>query len=142
MNQMSRQAVGVFGALFVSACCLGAAPLIVSAAAVVGLGAVRHVFNIFVLGPLMTLSVGWIAWNLARQARVLGIAARRYPPFWGGLLGGLLVWAGVVLPHVVGGTRDSGTALIIGGLPLLIAASAKALWDQRRATTQAEQPMG
>lgn len=136
MSHTLRQAIGVFAALFVSSCCLGAAPLIVSAAAVVGLGAVRHVFNIYVLGPVMTLSVAWIAWNMARQARVLAVAARYYPPFWGGVLGGLLSWTGVVLPHVVGGAREIGTALILLGLPLIVAASAKGLWDQRRVTTQ------
>lgn len=134
MNQMSRQTVGVFGALFVSACCLGAAPVIVSAAAVVGLGAVRHVFNIFVLGPLMTLSVGWIAWNLARQARARSRSVWRYPAFWIGLVGGLLSWAGVILPHVIHGTREAGTALILMGLPLVVAASVKSVWDQRRAS--------
>lgn len=136
MNQVSHQVVGLAGTLFVSTCCLGAAPLIVSAAAVVGLGSVRHVFNIYVLGPLMTLSVAWIAWNLARQARVLGMAPGRYPPFWGGLLGGLLSWVGVFLPHVIHGTRGIGTALIVAGVPLIIAASAKGLWDQSRATAQ------
>ena len=136
MNHLTRHTAGLLGAVFVSTCCLGAAPLIVSAAAVVGLGSVRHVFNIYVLGPLMTLSVAWIAWNLARQARALNVAARRYLPFWGGFLGGLLGWAGVVLPHLISGTREAGMALILAGLPLIVSASAKGLWDQRRAAAQ------
>jgi len=138
MSQVSRQIFGVFGALFVSACCLGAAPLIVSAAAVVGLGAVRHIFNIFVLGPLMTLSVGWIVWNLARQARIQPGAVWHYPFFWIGLAGGLLSWVGVLLPHVIHGTREAGTASILIGLPLVAAASVKSVWDQRRARRQSK----
>jgi len=141
MNHVLRQAAGLAGALFVSTCCLGAAPLIVSAASVVGLGAVRHLFNIYVLGPLMTLSVAWIAWNLARQARTLDVAPVRHLPFWIGVLGGLLGWAGVLLPHVVGGTRAAGTTLILAGLPLIVAATLKGVRDQRRARADAERAL-
>lgn len=132
MRYFSRQSFGLIGTLFVSACCLGAAPIIAATAAIVGLGAIRHVFNIYVLGPLMTLSVAWIGWNLAVQGRALVGAARRYVVFWVGLAGGVLAWLGVILPHVVHGTSRLGTALIIVGMLVLIGASVNGLLDQRR----------
>lgn len=132
MKYFSRQSLGLIGTLFVSVCCLGAAPIIAATAATVGLGAIRHVFNIYVLGPLMTLSVVWIGWNLAVQGRALAGAARRYVVFWVGLAGGVLAWLGVILPHAVHGTGRLGTALIIIGMVVLIGASIKALMDQRR----------
>lgn len=134
MRHTSRHAVGILGALFVSTCCLGAAPVLVSAATVVGLGAVSDIFNIFVLGPIMTISVAWIAWNLARQGTVLTGAAWRYLSFWIGFVGGLLSWTGVLLPHIFDGTRGVGIALIVVGLPLIFIASLKSLWDQRHAS--------
>lgn len=139
MKYFSRQSFGLLGTLFVSACCLGAAPIIAATAATVGLGVVRHVFNIYVLGPLMTLSVAWIAWNLARQGRVLSGTARRYAVFWVGLGGGAIAWAGVILPHVVSGSGRLGTVLILVGMLTLIGASAKSLLDQRRHTVTAKQ---
>lgn len=139
MKHFSRQSFGLIGTLFVSACCLGAAPIIAATAATVGLGAIRHVFNIYVLGPLMTLSVLWIGWNLARQGKLLVGAARRYAVFWVGLAGGILAWLGVVLPPL--GMRHGGAVLILVGLSAIIAASVKGLWDQRRATARAEQKM-
>lgn len=132
MKYVSRQSLGLVGTLFVSACCLGAAPIIAATAATVGLGAVQHVFNIYVLGPLMTLSVVWIGWNLAVQGRALAGAARHYIMFWIGLAGGVIAWVGVILPPVVHGTRHLGTVLIIVGMVVLIGASVKALLDQRR----------
>lgn len=133
MKFFSRQGFGLVGTLFVSACCLGAAPIIAATAATIGLGAIRHIFNIYVLGPLMTLSVAWIGWNLAVQGRSLTGAARRYIVFWIGLSGGILAWAGVILPHVVHGTRHAGTVLIVVGMLILLAASVKGLLDQRQA---------
>ena len=141
MKYFSRQSFGLVGTLFVSACCLGAAPIIAATAATVGLGAIRHLFNIYVLGPLMTLSVLWIGWNLAIQGRALKGAARRYAVFWIGAGGGCIAWTGVLLPHVVHGTRETGTVFILVGLPVIIAASVKGLWDQRRATAQIEPKM-
>lgn len=132
MRYFSRQGFGLIGTLFVSACCLGAAPIIAATAATIGLGAVGHVFNIYVLGPLMTLSVVWICWNLAVQGRALAGTARRYAVFWIGLTGGVIAWVGVILPHVVHGTRHPGTVLIIVGMVVLIGSSVKALLDQRR----------
>lgn len=132
MKYFSRQSLGLVGTLFVSACCLGAAPIIAATAAIVGLGAIRHVFNIYALAPLMTLSVAWIAWNRAVQGRALTGAARRYAVFWVGLSGGVLAWVGVILPHVVHATRHTGTALIIVGMVVLIGASIKGLLDQRQ----------
>lgn len=132
MKSLSRQSLGIAGALFVSACCLGAAPIIAAAAATIGLGAVRHVFNIYVLGPLMTISVAWIGWNLARQGKVVAGAARRYAVFWIGLLGGVLAWIGVILPHVMHGTGAIGTVFIIAGTLVLVGASVKGLLDQWR----------
>ncbi len=136
MKYFSRQSWGLGGSLFVSACCLGAffgaVPIIIALAATVGLGAIRHVFSIYVLGPLMTLSVAWIAWNLAVQGRALTGAAHRYVVFWVGLGGGVLAWVGVILPKVVHGTNRLGTIFIIIGMLLLIAASVKALLDQRQ----------
>lgn len=132
MKYVSRQSLGLVGTLFVSACCLGVAPIIAATAATVGLGAVRHVFNIYVLGPLMTLSVVWIGWNLAVQGRALTGTARRYAVFWVGLVGGAIAWIGVILPHVVHGTRHVGAALIVAGMLVLVGASIKGLLDQRR----------
>lgn len=139
MKYISRQSFGLIGTLFVSACCLGAAPIIAATAATVGLGAIRHIFNIYVLGPLMTLSVLWIAWNLARQGKLLVGAARRYAVFWVGLAGGILAWLGIVLPAL--GLRHGGVALILVGLSAIIGASVKGLWDQRRATARIEPGM-
>lgn len=132
MKYVSRQSLGLVGTLFVSACCLGAVPIIAATAAAVGLGAIRHVFNIYVLGPLMTLSVVWIGWNLAIQGRAIAGAARHYAVFWVGLAGGVIAWIGVILPHVLQGTDHLGTLLIIVGMVILIGASVKALLDQRR----------
>ncbi len=132
MKYFSRQSWGLGGSLFVSACCLGAAPIIVALATTVGLGAIRHIFNIYVLGSLMTLSVAWVGWNLAVQGRALTGAARRYVVFWVGLGGGVLAWVGVILPKVVHGTGRLGTVLIIVGMLVLIGASVKALLDQRQ----------
>ena len=132
MKYFSRQSWGLGGALFGSVCCLGAAPIIAALAATVGLGAFRHAFSIYVLGPLMTLSVAWIAWNLAVQGRALTGAAHRYVVFWVGLFGGVLAWVGVILPKVVHGTNRLGTTLIIVGMLVLIGASVKALLDQRQ----------
>ncbi len=132
MKYFSRQSWGLGGSLFVSACCLGAAPIIVALATTIGLGAIRHVFNIYVLGSLMTLSVAWVGWNLAVQGRVLTGAAYRYVVFWVGLGGGVLAWVGVILPKVVHGTNRLGTTFIIVGMLVLIGASVKALLDQRQ----------
>ena len=126
----ARQSLGFLGTLFVSACCLGAAPLIAATASIVGLGAVRHVFNIYALGPLMTLSVAWIVWNLRIQGRALAGQARRYPPFWIGLVGGIVAWMGVVLPHIVHGTKALGSPMIYIGMAILIVGSIKGLLDQ------------
>ncbi len=132
MKYFSRQSWGLGGALFGSVCCIGAAPIIAALATTVGLGAFRHAFSIYVLGPLMTLSVAWVVWNLAVQGRALAGAARRYIVFWVGLGGGVLAWVGMILPMVVHGTGRLGTALIIVGMLVLIGASVKALLDQRQ----------
>ena len=127
-----RQSFGLVGSLFVSACCLGAGPILAALAATLGFSAFHSILNIYVLGPLMTISVLWMAWNLGIQGRALAGAAQRYPAFWAGLAGGVLAWLGVVLPHVIKGTRHPGTALIIIGMMLLIGASVWSLIDQRR----------
>ncbi len=128
----ARQSLGFLGTFFVSACCLGAAPIIAATASVVGLGAIRHTFNIYVLGPLMTLSVAWVVWNLRIQGRALVGRARRYPPFWLGLVGGVVALTGVVLPHIVHGTKSLGDLMIYAGMAILIIGSAKGLFDQYR----------
>ncbi|GEM_PF-1652898 len=128
----TRQSFGFLGSFFVSACCLGAGPIIAATAATFGLGAIRHLFSIYVLGPLMTLSVAWIVWNLHIQGRVLAGHARRYPPFWIGLAGGVVAWVGVMLPHIIHGTKSLGSLMIYIGMAVLIAGSAKGLFDQYR----------
>ncbi|GBE10186.1 hypothetical protein BMS3Bbin12_02221 [bacterium BMS3Bbin12] len=137
----TRQSFGFLGSFFVSACCLGAAPVIAATAATVGLGAVRHVFNIYVLGPLMTLSVGWIVWNLRIQGRALAGRAHRYPPFWIGLAGGITAWVGVVLPHVVHGTKSLGSSMIYIGMAVLVVGSIKGLFDQYRRHRDIAEPL-
>ncbi len=128
----SRQSPGLIGSLFVSACCLGAGPILAALAAVLGFSAFHSILNVYLLGPLMAISVLWIVGNLALQGRVLTGAAHGYRPFWIGLVGGSLAWVGVLLPHVVMGTRAAGTALIVIGMPLLIGASVWSVIDQRR----------
>ncbi|MDA3922304.1 MAG: hypothetical protein PF501_16740 [Salinisphaera sp.] len=132
----SRQSPGLVGSLFVSACCLGAGPILAALAATLGFSAFHSILNIYVFAPLMTLSVLWTAWNLGVQGRALTGAAHRYRPFWVGLVGGSLAWVGVLLPHVVMGTRTAGTALIIIGMPLLIGASVWSVIDQRRRSSK------
>lgn len=129
---LARQSWGLLGSLFVSTCCLGGGPVLAGTAAAFGFGAFHDVLNIYVLGPLMTLSVLWITWNLRIQGRALAGQARHYAPFWFGLTGGVLAWAGVVLPHVVSGTHPLGTALIVIGMIPLGAATVWGLIDQRR----------
>lgn len=126
-----RQFFGLAGSLFVSACCLGAGPILAALAATIGFSAFHSFLNIYVLAPLMTVSVMWLVWNLRIQGRALAGSAKGYPAFWTGLSGGALAWVGVILPHVVTGTRHSGTALIIVGMTLLVGSSTWSLIDQR-----------
>ena len=95
-----RQSFGLVGSLFVSACCLGAGPILAALAAAFGFSAFHSVLNIYVLAPLMTVSVLWMVWNLGIQGRAVAGAVSRYAPFWIGLAGGALAWVGVILPHV------------------------------------------
>ena len=134
------QSFGLIGSLFVSACCLGGGPILAALAATLGFSAFHSILNIYVLGPVMTVSVLWVAWNLGVQGRALAGAAWRYPLFWAGLTGGLLAWAGVVLPHLVAGTRPAGTGMIIIGMLLLVGASGWSLVDQRRRHTASSRP--
>jgi len=128
----SRQSAGLAGSLFVSACCLGGGPILAALAAALGFSAFHSILNIYVLGPLMTFSVLWIVWNLRTQGRALVGSAWTYRPFWSGLIGGALAWLGVILPHVIMGTRSTGTILIIVGMAVLSGASVWSLVDQRR----------
>lgn len=126
------QSFGLIGSLFVSTCCLGGGPILAALAATLGFSAFHSILNIYVLGPVMTVSVLWVAWNLGVQGRALAGAAWRYPPLWAGVSGGALAWAGVVLPHLVLGTHLTGTVMIIIGMLWLAGASAWNLVDQRR----------
>ncbi|WP_111748538.1 hypothetical protein [Salinisphaera orenii] len=137
-----RQSAGLVGSLFVSACCLGAGPILAALAAALGFSAFSSILNIYVLGPLMTLSVLWIVWNLHTQGHALRGAARRYAPFWVGLLGGGVAWVGVLLPPLVAGARSLGMALIIAGMAVLVAASIWSLVDQRKARPKRVSPSG
>ena len=85
----------------------------------------------------LTVSVLWMVWNLGIQGRAVAGAVSRYAPFWIGLAGGALAWVGVILPHVLMGTRPAGTALIIVGMALLVGASVWSLIDQRRRHSRA-----
>ncbi|GHE03954.1 hypothetical protein U879_21215 [Defluviimonas sp. 20V17] len=127
-----RQSVGLAGSLFVSACCLGAGPILAGLAAALGFSAFHSILNVYVLLPLMTVSVLWVVWNLRIQGNALAGSALRYPPFWSGLIGGSVAWVGVLLPHVVAGTKHVGTDLIIVGMALFIGASLWSVIDQRR----------
>lgn len=131
---IKRQSWGLIGSLFVSSCCLGAGPIIAAAAASVGLGALKSVFNIFVLAPLMVLSVAWVSWNMARQAKGLTVPVRQYGPFWLAVGGGTTATIGVVLPHVIHGTGIAGTTLIVVGMIVLLMGSVAGIADQRRRT--------
>lgn len=127
----SRQSAGLVGSLFVSACCLGAGPVLAALAAALGFSAFHSILNIYVLGPLMTLSVLWIVWNLGLRGRTLAGSAWTYLPFWSGLIGGALAWVGVVLPHIVTSTRSTGTVLIIVGMVVLVGSSVWSLIHPR-----------
>lgn len=127
-----NQIWGLVGSLFVSACRLGATPIIIATAAALGVGALKSVFNVYVLGPLMIASVGWVVWNMKIQAEALGVLASAYVPFWLALGGGIFACIGVVLPNVSKGTGPIGMTLIVIGMLTLLAGSTRGLIDQRR----------
>ena len=80
----------------------------------------------------MVISVVWVSWTLARQAKELGITVRRYAPFWLAAVGGSIATIGVLLPHVDHGTRPIGTTLIIIGMIILLTGSVASIVRQRR----------
>ena len=127
-----NQIWGLVGSLFVSACCLGAAPIIVATAAALGVGALKSVFNVYVLGPLMIVSVAWVVWNMKIQAVALGLRPTAYVPFGLTLGGGIAASIGVLLPNFVAGTGPIGMALVVIGMLTLLAGSIRSLIDQRR----------
>lgn len=126
-----RQSWGLTGSLFVSVCCLGAGPIIAATAAALGLGLLKPVFSIYVLGPLMIASVVWVVWNLAIQARALEREFLHYLPVRCALGGGISAIVGVFLPHIIHGTGGFGSVLIVVGMVALLAGSALGLLDQR-----------
>lgn len=127
-----NQIWGLVGSLFVSACCLGAAPIIVATATALGVGALESVFSVYVLGPLMIVSVGWVVWNMKIQAAALGILPTAYVPFWLALGGGIVACIGVLLPNFSTGTGSLGMVLIVFGMLTLLGGSTRSLIDQRR----------
>jgi hypothetical protein len=127
-----NQIWGLVGSLFVSACCLGAAPIIVATATALGVGALKSVLSVYVLGPLMIASVGWVVWNMKIQAEALGVLPMAYVPFWLALGGGIVACIGVLLPNFSTGTGSIGMALIVIGMLTLLAGSTRSLIDQRR----------
>ena len=131
MNPVKRILPGWIGTLFVSACCLGAGPLLASTAAAMGAAWLASVFNIYVLGPLVVVSVVWTSANTWRWARVVHGAAARAPSFWLTTLGGVVVVAGVFLPPLVH-ARQAGVTAIYLGLVVMIAGTVWSLLDQRR----------
>jgi len=135
MNPFKRMIPGWAGTLFVSACCLGAGPFLASAAAATGAAWLASLFNIYVLGPLVIVSVAWTSVNAWRWAQILHGTARRSPAFWLTVLGGLAVVLGVFLPPLAGVGR-AGAAGIYLGLATLVAGTAWSLVDQRRVTGQ------
>ena len=126
-----HQSWGLAGSLFVSACCLGAGPIIAATAAALGFSLLKPIFSIYVLGPLMIASVAWVVWNLTIEARALGRAFQEYWPFWLALVGGGVGIVGVFLPHIVHGTGAFGSLLIVIGMGTLLTGSVRALLDQR-----------
>jgi len=132
---LKRQSFGLAGSLFVSACCLGAGPILAGLAAALGFSAFGSILNIYVFASLMAVSVLWVVWNLRIQGNALAGSALRYPPFWSGLIGGSVAWIGVLLPHVVAGTKHVWAVLIVVGMALFIGASIWSVIDQRRRPT-------
>lgn len=128
----TRQGWGLVGALLVSGCCLGGGPILAATAAALGLGSLHSILNIGILGPVMIVSVAWVCWNLARQARALGRRAPVYAPFVLALGGGVTAVIGVWLPHLLAGTGPAKVPLIAAGTAVLLAGSLAALLDQRR----------
>jgi hypothetical protein len=84
-----NQIWGLAGSLFVSACCLGAAPIVVATATALGVGSLKSVFDVYTLGALMVASVGWVVWNMKIQAEALGLPPTAYAPFGLTLGGGI-----------------------------------------------------
>lgn len=122
---------GWAGTLFVSACCLGVGPLLASAAVASGAGFLAPIFSIYVLGPLVILSVAWTIFNAQRWARGARGAARVSLAFWLTLVGGIAIVIGVFLPPVAG-ARAAGTAAIYIGLVAMLAGTIWNALDRRR----------
>lgn len=116
---------GWAGTLFVSACCLGAGPLLASAAVASGAGFLAAIFNIYVLGPLVVLSVAWTIFNAARWSRLARGSAHLAPAFWLTALGGVAMVAGVFLPPLAG-VRAAGAAAIYAGMAVMLVGT---LWN-------------
>lgn len=125
MRYLLGQTPGWIGTLFVSACCLGAGPLLASAAVASGAGFLASIFNIFVLGPLVIVSVAWTIFNAQRWARASRGAARFSAAFWLTAAGGIFVVAGVFLPPLAGARTAAGAAIYIG----LSAMLAGTIWN-------------
>lgn len=131
MSYLFRQLPGWAGTIFVGACCLGVGPLLASAAVASGVGFLALIFSIYILGPLVILSVAWVLWNTYQRALALGKTAAGYPALWLTVVGGLAVVAGVFLPPVTGAKAAGATALYVG-LVVLIAGSVWSALDRRK----------
>lgn len=106
---------GVLGAVFAALCCAGT-PLIVSALAAVGLGALRQDA---ILWPLMGLSLGVALWGFWVGRRMHGSSG----PLALAVPGAVALVAGVVFVH-----GPPAMWLIYGGALALVAAT---LWNIR-----------
>lgn len=111
----SAQLAGVFGAAFVTACCLGL-PAVISVATALGAGFLLHDEVLF---PLFVVFIVPALWGLRISTRHHGYA----PPFWLGLVGAAVAAGGFWL--LVSGWWPRSIVLYIG-LAGLVGGS---VWD-------------
>lgn len=133
MSAIKKLIPGWAGTLFVSACCLGAGPLLASAAIASGAGFLAPIFSIYVLGPLVIVSVAWTIINSWRWSRALTGAPNHHPPLWFSVAGGLLVVVGVFLPPLTGARTVATVAIYLGIAGMILGAILNLVEQRQRA---------
>ena len=114
MRDLIKQLASTFGALFAAACCLGVTA-VVSALTAVGAG---FLIKDAVLIPLYLALLALSLWLLYRSAKAHGGLA----PFWLGLAGALVAFAGLWINPV----------LVYAGLLAIVAANVGDFFRGRR----------
>ena len=114
MRDLIKQLASTFGALFAAACCLGVTA-VVSALTAVGAG---FLIKDAVLIPLYLALLALSLWLLYRSANAHGGLA----PFWLGLAGALVAFAGLWINPV----------LVYAGLLAIVAANVGDFFRGRR----------